>query len=270
MREDKYEFEIGEKGQEGLDILDVMFNDNTQQAIKRVIKPGMRVLDIGCGRGAMSLWLANQVGSAGKVVAIDNSENQIKATMELTKEVAPSWLSFKVHSAYDIDALNETFDLIYCRFILHHINNPTQVIEKVFNLLPQGGFFIVEEGVVSAAFSYPKVAAWGFERTDDRFPREKEGEDRDGNFGMKLFHQMKTVGFDVLHAGLFQPLLYTDKQKQLLAGTSREGYKEYALAHGVSTDEWEKRAKELDDLIANPAGCIGFYQSCLVVGKKIS
>ncbi len=268
MREDKYEFEVGEKGQEGLDILDVMFNPNTQQAILKVIKPGMRVLDIGCGRGAMSLWLAKQVGSSGKVVAIDNNENQIKATIELIKNIAPSWLSFKVLSAYDIDNLDEPFDMIYCRFILHHINNPTQVIEKALKLLPKGGILVAEEGVVSAAFSYPKIAAWGAERLDARFPLEKEGDDRDGNFGIKLFHQMKTVGFDVLHAGLYQPLLYTHEQKQLFSGPSREGYKEYALAHGMSAQEWEIRAKELDELIDNPAGCIGFYQSCLVIGKK--
>ncbi|MFI4938092.1 MAG: class I SAM-dependent methyltransferase [Candidatus Berkiellales bacterium] len=269
MREDKYDFEVGKKGQEGLDILDIMFNAHTQKHLLAAgLKPGFHVLDIGCGRGVMSVWLAHQVGKTGKVVAIDNSENQINATIKLTKDIAPTWLQFKIHSAYDIDKLNEHFDMVYCRFILHHVNNPTQVIEKAFNLLPAGGIFVAEEGVVSAAFTYPKISAWGIERLEDRFPREKEGDDRDGNFGMKLFHQMKMVGFDVKFAGLYQPLLYTQEQKQLLAGQTREGYKQYALDHGMSITEWEKRASELDDLIANPAGCIGFYQSCLVVGIK--
>ncbi|MCS5710531.1 methyltransferase domain-containing protein [Candidatus Berkiella aquae] len=269
MREDKYEFEVGKKGQEGLDILDVMFNDNTQQHILSAgLKPGFRVLDIGCGRGAMSVWFASQVGKNGKVVAIDNSENQINATTELTKNIAPTWLTFKVHSAYDIDKLNLNFDMVYCRFILHHVNNPTLIIEKVFNLLSPGGIFIAEEGVVSAAFTYPKISAWGRERLENPLPLDKEGEDRDGNFGMKLFHQMKTVGFEVTHASLYQPLLYTSQHKQLLGGASREGFKEYSLAHGMTLSEWEKQEKELDKLIADPAGCIGFYQSCLVVGKK--
>ena len=269
MREDKYEFEVGEKGQEGLDILDVMFNANTKQHILAAgIRPGMHVLDIGCGRGAMSVWLAEQGGNKGSVIAIDNNENQIKATIELMKSKSLSWLKFRVLSAYDINKLTESFDLAYCRFILHHINNPTKVIEQVFQILPKGGIFIAEEGIVSAAFSYPKVKAWGGERTDHRFPLEKEGEDRDGNFGMKLLHQMKQVGFDIQFAGLYQPLLYTKQQKQLLAGPAREGYKHYALSHGISDEEWQIQAKELDDLIANPAGCIGFYQSCLVIGKK--
>ncbi len=268
VREDKYDFEIGEKGQEGLDILDVMFNDHTKHIISKHLKPGMKILDIGCGRGAMSVWLAHQVGEKGKVVAIDNSDNQINATISLTKETAPSWLSFKVHSAYDVETLNEPFDVVYCRFILHHLNHPTKVIEKIFSLLKQGGIFIAEEGIVSAAFAYPQIEAWGGERLSERLPKEKEGEDRDGNFGMKLFHQMTTVGFDVLYADLYQPFLYTHKQKQLLAGPSREGYKEYALKHGCTLAQWEERAKALDALIDNPAGSMGFYQSCLVVGKK--
>lgn len=104
MREDKYDFEIGEKGDEGLDILDIMFNAHTQEnCIAAGLKPGFRVLDIGCGRGVMSLWLANQVGNSGLVVAIDNSENQIKANIKFTKDIAPPWLFFKNYSAYDID-----------------------------------------------------------------------------------------------------------------------------------------------------------------------
>lgn len=269
MRKDEYEFKVGKKGDEGLDILDVMFNAHTQKHILAAgLKPGMRVLDIGCGRGVMSLWIANQVDKSGNVLAIDNNENQINANIKDTKDIAPAWLSFKVLSAYDIDKLNEPFDLVYCRFILHHINHPTQVIEKVFNLLPKGGIFIAEEGIVSAAYSYPRTSAWGSEREEHRFPHEKEGDDRDGNFGMKIFHQMKTVGFDVEYAGLYQPLLYTQEQKALLAGPARDGYKQWALDHGMSLEEWEKRVRELDDLIANPAGCMGFYQSCLVVGKK--
>ncbi len=269
MREEKYDFEVGKKGQEGLDILDIMFNGHTQHRIQSAgLKPGMHVLDIGCGRGAMSLWLANEVGKSGKVIAIDNSENQINATSELTKKNRPAWLSFKVHSAYDVDRLNEHFDMVYCRFILHHVNNPTHIIEKVFNLLPKGGIFVAEEGIVSAAFTYPRISVWGSERLEHPLPNEKEGDDRGGNFGMKLLHQMKTVGFNIQLADLYQPLLYTKEQKQLLAGPASEGYKQYALDHGMSTSEWEKGQAELKRLISDDSGCIGFYQSCLVVGIK--
>ncbi|MGE3318774.1 MAG: class I SAM-dependent methyltransferase [Candidatus Berkiella sp.] len=269
MSDEKYEFDIGPKGQEGLDILDVMFNPNTQQQLLAAgLKPGMRVLDIGCGRGAMSVWLAEQVGPQGSVLAIDNNENQINATIELTQRVCPPWLTFKVLSAYDIAQLKETFDLIYCRFILHHLKNPTQIIQKVYDKLPKEGLFVAEEGIVSAAYSYPPISGWGSERLGERLPLEKEGEARDGNFGMKLYTQMKSVGFDIQFAMLHQPLLYTQEQKQLLAGAAMEGYKQYAIDHGMSQDEWHKRAQEMHRLINDDKGVFGFYQSCLVVGKK--
>lgn len=268
MTQEKYDFEVGEKGQEGLDILDIMFNENTQKHLLLAgLKEGMSVLDIGCGRGAMSVWLAEQVGNNGKVLAIDNSENQIYATIALTEKNRPAGLSFKVHSAYDIDTLPEKFDLVYCRFILHHVQEPTKVIEKVFQLLPRGGIFVAEEGIVSAAFTYPTISGWGSERLEHPLPREKEGE-RDGNFGMKLLHQMKKVGFDIKFAELYQPLLYTQKQKALLGGSANEGYKQFALDKGMSLDEWERREAQMKALINDDAGCIGFYQSCLVVGIK--
>lgn len=216
VSESRYEYEVGEKGQEGLDILDVMFNTNTQNQIRQTgLKPGMRVLDIGCGRGAMSIWLANEVGNTGKVLAIDNSENQIKATIDLLKGKQPAWLSFKVFSAHDVEQLNESFDIIYCRFILHHVQHPTDIIQKVYDLLPQGGMFVAEEGIVSAAFTYPTISGWGGERLNCPLPNETE-EHRDGNFGMKLFHQMSSVGFKIKSASLYQPLLYTHEQKKLL------------------------------------------------------
>lgn len=269
MREDKYEFEVGEQGQIGLDILDRMFNPNTQKHILEAgIKSGFRVLDIGCGRGAMSLWLANQVGPTGKVLAIDNNENQIQATEKLTQGIKPEWLTFKLYSAYDIDQLNETFDMVYCRFILHHVNNPTSIIEKVFKLLPPGGIFVAEEGIVSAAFTYPPIQAWGKERLQTPLALEKEGENRDGNFGMKLFYQMANTGFHIKEASLFQPLLHTKQQKAIMGGQTLEEFKVHALNQGMSQSDWEKHAAQMNALIADDHRCLGFYQSCLVVGQK--
>lgn len=207
-----------------------------------------------------------EVGNNGSVLAIDNSENQIKATIDLLKEKQPPWLSFKVFSAHDIEKLNETFDVVYCRFILHHVQHPTDIIQKVYDLLPRGGMFVAEEGLVSAAFSYPPISGWGEERLKYPLPNETE-EHRDGNFGMKLFHQMSLVGFKIKSASLYQPLLYTHEQKKLLL-QSLNDYKQWNLDHGMRVEEWDKRENELRKLIENKNGCIGFYQSCLVVGQK--
>ena len=38
----------------------------------------MTVIDIGCGTGLMTKWLAEQVGETGHIIAIDNRENQLE------------------------------------------------------------------------------------------------------------------------------------------------------------------------------------------------
>ena len=86
MSDEKYCFNVSEEGQQGLNILDCLFNQSTQSfVLNSGLKPGMKVLDIGCGLGTMTAWLAKQVGPDGVVVAIDNNEYQIKATEKLLK-----------------------------------------------------------------------------------------------------------------------------------------------------------------------------------------
>ncbi len=36
-----------------------------------IIKPGARTLEVGCGNGSISAWLAEQVSPGGKAVAVD-------------------------------------------------------------------------------------------------------------------------------------------------------------------------------------------------------
>lgn len=44
------------------------------------IAAGMRVLDIGCGTGDVSMLLADAVGPSGKVVGIDREERAVEVS----------------------------------------------------------------------------------------------------------------------------------------------------------------------------------------------
>ena len=80
MMTEEYCFTIGENGQESLDIIEKTFNPQTEYFLKKHgLKAGMKVLDIGCGLGNMTQIIANTVGSDGKVIAIDNNDQQLKA-----------------------------------------------------------------------------------------------------------------------------------------------------------------------------------------------
>lgn len=274
MGDDKYCFEIGEQGQQGLGILDYLFNESTQQFLLRAgLKPNMKVLDIGCGLGTMTAWLSHQVLPGGTVTAIDNNEFQVQATLRHLEAKSVQNARAVCLSAYDIESLNEKFDLVYCRFILHHLSNPQDVIKSVYNILTPHGVFVSEEGLVSQAFSYPFSSLWGNERWNNHVEDYQDGESaRDANFGMKLYHALHEAGFTNLHAKLVQPVITKQEDKDVFIKNMfnvLDESKASFINDGHSEEDWLNRRSEIKKLGEDSSQLFAFYQSCQVNGTKL-
>src|SRR3989338_7269927 len=83
MSSEKYMIDIEEGGSVGLGKLDQLYNPTTQEfLLKSGLRPGMTILDIGCGSGAMTCWMAEQVGPDGQVIGIENDANQLNAAQK--------------------------------------------------------------------------------------------------------------------------------------------------------------------------------------------
>jgi ubiquinone/menaquinone biosynthesis C-methylase UbiE len=138
---EKYCYSIGEQGQESLGILEKSFNEQTEYFLeKHGVTSGMKVLDIGCGLGFMTQIIAGLVESDGKVIAIDNNENQVKAARARTPDNLN--IEYKVHDIYELDSLDHKFDVVYCRFVLHHVHKPCHALEQIKSVLNPGGIYI--------------------------------------------------------------------------------------------------------------------------------
>jgi ubiquinone/menaquinone biosynthesis C-methylase UbiE len=263
---EQYDFEIPEEGL-GYDILDMAFNPTTKSFIEASgIQPGMRVLDIGSGSGIMTHYLADSVGAKGQVVSIDISPQQLAHAERYCQQQGDKNILFKPISVYELNSLNESFDLIYCRFVLHHLHSPRLAIRLFHQLLNKGGMYIAEEGIMSAAFSYPPSKVWQYSREQIPSPDdEEEGTQRDGDFGMKLFYWMKKSGFAIKDLRLIQPLLNTYEQKKKLVD-GHEAFKKTAILQGKTESEWEAEKQELIRLAKDELAIVGFYQSCQACG----
>ena len=265
---ERYDLEIPEEGLD-YDILDLVFNPTTESFIINAgIQSGMRVLDVGSGSGIMTHFLAQKVGRNGHVLSIDNSPEQLARAKRFCNQQGDSNVSFKELSVYDLETIGEQFDLIYCRFVLHHLHKPKSVINLFYEALNKGGIYIGEEGIISAAFSYPSSTAWRFQRDSvNQAVEENDGINRDGDFGMKLFFWMKKAGFMIKNTNLVQPVLATCEQKRKLVD-GHDAFKQTALLQGKTEDEWEAEKQELIRLAEDENIIVGFYQSCQVSGVK--
>jgi len=265
---EKYEFEIGKEGL-NYDILDSSYNPTTQAfALKSGLKSGMKILDIGCGAGVMTAWLAKQAGPDGLVTAIDNSPEQLAVTQERIRRENIKNVQTKVLSAYEIDTLNTKYDLIYSRFLLHHLHSPRKAIQAYYDSLAEGGKYIGEEGIMSLAFAYPPTFAWqGYSPELKQPEEEQEGQGRDGDIGMKLFYACKRAGFSILDCGIIQPVLWKKEQKiMLLEGL--KAFKKTDLEQGTTEQEWQNKWDETQRFSEDENQIIGFYGSFQIAAIK--
>lgn len=265
---EKYCFTVGDDGQKSLDLLDITFNDQSKYFLnKHGLQQGMSVLDIGCGLGGMTQFIAEMVGDTGSVVAIDNSENQIKAAKHRCPEHLQKRINWQVTDIYDLEKLGKKFDLIYCRFVLHHIHKPRLALSQIAKALKPEGIYIGIEGIVNNVFSIPENTAWH----SNNFPIEvEEGAGRNGNIGKILPILIRNSSMNCIDAAIYQPMLLSSSIRQLLLVGECFESKQYQIESGYLTEtEWQKKYDDLKACIDDETILLGFYAANFTASRKI-
>lgn len=99
------------------------------------VTPGQRVLDLGCGRGAVSIALAEASGIDVEIVAGDVSEQMLSRLRALR---LPR-VDVKYMDATAVDEPDSSFDLVFCAFVLHFLAGRAQALAEVARVLRAGG-----------------------------------------------------------------------------------------------------------------------------------
>jgi ubiquinone/menaquinone biosynthesis C-methylase UbiE len=81
------------------------------------LKPGMRVLDAGCGTGVVTRRMAIKV-SPGEVQGVDMDSLFIEEARKIAAEKGVNNIKFSVGNADDLKFEDDVFDLSYCRLVL--------------------------------------------------------------------------------------------------------------------------------------------------------
>lgn len=160
---DTYRLKTGKSGEAQLDLLDKMFGSESRKFLLEVgVQKGMQIADIGCGIGNLSFWLAEQTGPQGHVYAIDNNVAQLEVAKERAKQRGIENISFHHLDVYDLTQFNESFDLVYCRWLLEHISDPRAGIVSMAKAVAKNGILACESGDVRTNFYYPCFPAYEF------------------------------------------------------------------------------------------------------------
>lgn len=106
---------------------------------KKYLNPDSIVLDYGCATGSIAIELA---GTVKNVYGIDFSAKMIEIAESKVMKSNLSNIHFMKATIFDDELKEESFDLILGLSILHLIKDPTQVVQRINQLLKPGGIFI--------------------------------------------------------------------------------------------------------------------------------
>lgn len=107
------------------------------------LRPGLNVLDVGCGTGDFLRLLAPIV-SPGTAVGVDLSETMIAEARQRSAENIDN-LSFRVGSVLDLPFPPGSFDRILATQLLLHVPDPLKALSEIKRVLAPSGVVSISE-----------------------------------------------------------------------------------------------------------------------------
>jgi len=116
---------------------------------ERYVKPGDRVLDIGCGPGFFTREFAKRAGDTGTVIAVDVQEEMLRL---LREKLGPEGLMPRIRThRCEPDSLgltperDGTIDVAFTIFVVHEVPDPAKLFREISSLLVPGGLLFYSE-----------------------------------------------------------------------------------------------------------------------------
>jgi ubiquinone/menaquinone biosynthesis C-methylase UbiE len=157
------------------------------------LAPGMRVLDVGCGPGSITVGLAEAV-APGEVVGIDLSEDVLDQARALAAEKGLTNLRFEKGDIFQLDQPDASFDAAYAHQVLQHLHDPVGALREMRRLVRRGGCVGVRDSDYSAFRWDPpdeRLDAWV--ALYHQVTRHNKAEADAGRF---LYGWMRQAGFE--------------------------------------------------------------------------
>lgn len=107
--------------------------------LKAGLAPGMKVIDVACGTGAVTRPILEVVGETGSVLGVDPSEGMLGEARKNIKS------EFKIGRAEELPAEDEQFDFLSMGYALRHVEDLVVAFKEYKRVLKPGGKLLILE-----------------------------------------------------------------------------------------------------------------------------
>ena len=126
-------------------LTDAFYHYIPARAASFSIRPGMTVVDYGCGPGRYTAEFARLVGENGKVYAVDLLEIAIKETEKRLQKSEVKNVELKVAQGYDSGIPQSTADMICAVDMFHHVD-PVPFLKEMGRIAKPDGVLVLSGG----------------------------------------------------------------------------------------------------------------------------
>ena len=130
------------------------------------LRPGQRVLDVGCGPGTITIDLARRV-APGMVIGIDRAEKAVAearaAAVDAGLDAGVDTVTFRTGDVYALDIPDAGLDVVHAHQVLQHLTDPVAALREMARVCRPGGVIAARDADY-AAFTWwpadPRLDAW--------------------------------------------------------------------------------------------------------------
>jgi len=118
------------------------------------LKPGMRIVDVGCGTGDFTRYIASLVPGKSTIIGVDARSASLRsAEKETAREKFTSKISYRKGDVYKIPVDDDWADLVCCRTLIMHLTKPVEAVKEMARVTRKGGTVAAfERGTIGALF----------------------------------------------------------------------------------------------------------------------
>lgn len=125
------------------------------------VQPGMKVTDIGCGPGRVTIPLAEVIGPSGRVTAVDIQQNMLLKVKNKAKAKGLQNIVFLRANISEANLEPDEMDRAVMVNVLGEVPDKEAALKEVFNTLKPGGMLCITEVILDPHFqSREKVSEW--------------------------------------------------------------------------------------------------------------